>query len=143
MSKEEALKNHKNPPLNSLLHDARLERGWSQQQLAELLGTTSVNISRWENGSNFPTPYYRQKLCEVFGKTPAELGLIPRSHATKIWTVPFIRNPFFTGREPTPGIAPRAALDHQNGCADPGAGPLWTRRHRQNADRSRIRFSLW
>ena len=95
------MKKDKKPPLNSRLHDARLDRGWSQQDLAELVGTTFVNISRWENGSNFPNPYYRQKLCEVFGKTPAELGLIPpRSHANRIWTVPFIRNPFFTGREP-------------------------------------------
>ena len=83
------------------MHEARLDHGWSQQDLAELVGTTFVNISRWENGSNFPNPYYRQKLCDVFGKTPAELGLIPpRSHANRIWTVPFIRNPFFTGREP-------------------------------------------
>jgi len=96
-----AVKKDKKPPLNSRLHDARLERGWSQQDLAELVGTTFVNISRWENGSNFPNPYYRQKLCDVFGKTPAELGLIPpRSHANRIWTIPFLRNPFFTGREP-------------------------------------------
>ena len=95
------MKKDKKPPLNSRLHEARLERGWSQQDLAELVGTTFVNISRWENGSNFPNPYYRQKLCDVFGKTPAELGLIPpRSQANRIWTVPFIRNPFFTGREP-------------------------------------------
>ena len=95
------MKKDKKPPLNSRLHDARLDRGWSQQDLAELVGTTSVNISRWENGSNFPSPYYRQKLCDVFGKTPAELGLIPpRLAANRIWTVPFIRNPFFTGREP-------------------------------------------
>ncbi len=82
----------------------RLERGWSQQQLAEQVGTTSVNISRWENGSHFPTPYFRQKLGEVFGKSPAELGLVPTPsslpHVPKVWTVPFTRNPFFTGREP-------------------------------------------
>ena len=95
------MKKDKKPPLNSRLHDARLERGWSQQHLAKLVGTTFVNISRWENGSNFPIPYFRQKLCEIFGKTPAELGLIPpRPHTTRIWTVPFMRNPFFTGREP-------------------------------------------
>jgi len=95
------VKKDKKPSLNSRLHDARLERGWSQQQLADLVGTTFVNISRWENGLNFPVPYFRQKLCEVFGKTPAELGLVPpRLHATRVWTVPFMRNPFFTGREP-------------------------------------------
>ncbi|MGZ3644451.1 MAG: tetratricopeptide repeat protein [Ktedonobacteraceae bacterium] len=95
------MKKDKKPPLNSRLHDARLEHGWSQQDVAELVGTTFVNISRWENGSNFPNPYYRQKLCDVFGKTLAELGLIPpHLAANRIWTVPFVRNPFFTGREP-------------------------------------------
>ena len=59
------MKKDKKSPLNSRFHKARLERGWSQQDLAELVGTTFVNISRWENGSNFPTPYYRQKLCII------------------------------------------------------------------------------
>jgi tetratricopeptide (TPR) repeat protein len=97
------VKNDRKLPLNPHLRNARLGRGWSQEQLAELVDTTSVNISRWENGSNFPTPYFRQKLCEVFGKTPAELGLVPTPssslHAHKVWTVPITRNPFFTGRE--------------------------------------------
>jgi transcriptional regulator with XRE-family HTH domain len=61
---------------NPLLHDARVERGWSQLALADQIGTTAVNISRWENGSTFPTPYFRQRLCEIFGKSPEELGLI-------------------------------------------------------------------
>ena len=98
------MKNDGKPFLNSRLRDARVERGWSQQQLADRVGTTPINISRWENGSNFPIPYFRQKLCEVFGKSPAELGLVqlPLSlpHAPRVWTVPFTRNPFFTGREP-------------------------------------------
>src|SRR5260221_4184216 len=88
-------------PLNPRLRDARVERGWSQQELADQIGTTSVNVSRWENGSTFPTPYFRQRLCEVFGKTPAELGLLlPSSHSSKVWNIPNARNPFFTGREP-------------------------------------------
>jgi tetratricopeptide (TPR) repeat protein/transcriptional regulator with XRE-family HTH domain len=99
------VKNDRKLPLNSRLRDARVERGWSQQKLADQVGTTSVNISRWENGSNFPSPYYRQQLCEVFGKTLAELGLVPSSthdsspHVSRIWNIPIARNPFFTGRE--------------------------------------------
>lgn len=96
-------KNDKKFPPNPRLCNARLGRGWTQEQLAELVGTTSVNISRWENGSNFPIPYYRQKLCEVFGKTLVELGLVPTPssspQAHSIKTVPITRNPFFTGRE--------------------------------------------
>src|SRR5438105_6488890 len=72
-----AVKKDRTFPLNSRLHDARSERGWSQQNLADRIGTTPVNISRWENGSNFPSPYFRQRLGEVFGKTPTDLGLLP------------------------------------------------------------------
>src|SRR2546429_9833069 len=85
-------------PLNPRLRDARVERGWSQHELADHLGTTPVNISRWENGSNFPSPYFRQRLCEVFVKTPAELGLLP-PHGSRIGDIPIARNPFFTGRK--------------------------------------------
>ena len=86
---------------NPRLRKARAERGWSQQELAEKLGTTSVNISRWENGANTVSPYYRQRLHEIFEKTPAELGLEPESSpAARIKNIPITRNRFFTGREP-------------------------------------------
>jgi len=111
------VKNGRKFPLNSCLRDAREEQGWSQPRLAGEIGTTPVNISRWENGTTFPSPHYRQKLCEVFGKTPAELGLIPPAQSSsiipaetvpvpsapqspRVWNVPSTRNPFFTGREP-------------------------------------------
>jgi len=93
------VKNDRKFPPNRRLREARLDRGWSQQELADLIGTTFVNISRWENGTNFPSPYFRQQLCKVFGKTPAELGLLPPSHGSRIWNVPIVRNAFFTGRE--------------------------------------------
>jgi transcriptional regulator with XRE-family HTH domain/Tfp pilus assembly protein PilF len=96
------VKNDRRFPLNLLLRDARLERGWSQKELADQLGTTSVNISRWENGLTFPTPYFRQQLCEVFGKTPAELGLVPPpspAHDSRISNIPIAHTPLFTGRE--------------------------------------------
>jgi tetratricopeptide (TPR) repeat protein/transcriptional regulator with XRE-family HTH domain len=91
-------KHAKNP--NVRLRNAREEHGWSQKQLAELLGTTSVNVSRWENGTTFPSPYYLNGLQDVLGKTLPELGLIAAStHIDKIWHVPHAHNPFFTGRE--------------------------------------------
>src|SRR5207248_6604664 len=47
------------------------------------------------------SPYFRQRLCEVFGKTPVELGLLPpSSQASRIVNLPIAHNPFFTGREP-------------------------------------------
>ena len=79
-----------------------------------------MNISRWEKGVTVPSPYYRQRLGELFGKSIQELGLIPESSEERneevdtfldppgshpsplslpIWNVPYRRNPFFTGRE--------------------------------------------
>jgi tetratricopeptide (TPR) repeat protein/transcriptional regulator with XRE-family HTH domain len=95
------VKNDKKLPLNSRLHNARVAQGWSQQLLADKVGTTPVNISRWENGSTFPSPYFRQRLSEIFGKTPTELGLVPsQPPGSRIVNIPIARNPFFTGREP-------------------------------------------
>lgn len=55
------------------------EREWrqvSQEQLAEKIGTTALNISRWERGSTVPSFHFRRQLTEFFGKTAKELGLI-------------------------------------------------------------------
>jgi WD40 repeat protein/transcriptional regulator with XRE-family HTH domain len=60
----------------SKLRTLRLERNLTQEQLAEQIGTTKVNVSRWERGEIVPGLYYRQKLCELFGKSPYELGFL-------------------------------------------------------------------
>jgi tetratricopeptide (TPR) repeat protein/DNA-binding XRE family transcriptional regulator len=106
---------------NTRLSREREQRGWSQQELADQLGTTPVNVSRWERGLTTPSPYFRHKLCDLFGKTARELGLVedttgsrseqapagtlpepataPVPGTTLLWSVPHRRNPFFTGRE--------------------------------------------
>src|SRR5579875_2850778 len=50
-----------------LLMQARLSRGWTQQQLADLIGTTPQTVSRWERGIATPGPYHRGKLSALFG----------------------------------------------------------------------------
>ena len=52
-------------------------RGWSQARLAEALGTSARSVSRWEQGLAVPYPHYRKMLCNLFGKTAQELGLVP------------------------------------------------------------------
>src|SRR5579884_2437585 len=61
----------------SRLRQERFLRGWSQQALADQLGTTTVTVSRWERGTQFPGPMMRLKLCMLFEKTERELGLAP------------------------------------------------------------------
>ncbi len=103
---------------NQLLRQARLEHGWTQKDVADRIGAPlNLNVNRWERGTSKPSAYYIQKLCEVFGKTPAELGLLSSQlqeddssttqdqqpvsaslEPRRLWNVPFRRNPFFTGR---------------------------------------------
>src|SRR2546423_9709339 len=107
-------------PAISRLKREREQRCWTQSELAERIGTTRINVSRWENGVTTPSPYYRQRLGKLLEKSIQELGLAPESseehnkevapfsdppasHASTpplpIWNVPPRRNPFFTGRE--------------------------------------------
>jgi len=53
------------PAYNERLRHERVRRGWSQQDLADKIGTTPVNVGRWERGITTPGPYLRQKLCEI------------------------------------------------------------------------------
>jgi DNA-binding XRE family transcriptional regulator/uncharacterized protein YjiS (DUF1127 family) len=59
-----------------LLKQAREERGWSQRDVAEKVGTDSKTVSRWERGVASPSPYFRQRLAELFEKRLCELGLL-------------------------------------------------------------------
>ena len=104
---------------NRRLRNARLQSNWSQEELAEKVGTTALNIGRWERGVNQPGHFFRRKLCEVFAMAAQDLGLsvsnesaeTPQAPSTiavpastvpspvHVWNVPYRRNLFFTGRE--------------------------------------------
>lgn len=97
---------------NVRLKAAREQRCWSQEEVADRVGTSAVNVSRWERGVTHPTPHFRAKLCALFGKDAHELGLLAEQQPldtaheteqsapdTRIWSVPYSRNPFFTGRD--------------------------------------------
>lgn len=63
---------------NDLLRYQRELRGWSQQKVAELLGTNVETVSRWECGSSKPTPFFREKLCTLFEVSAEELGFMKK-----------------------------------------------------------------
>lgn len=65
---------------NRRLKQARELRGWSQAKVAEQIGTDATTVSRWERGLFSPTPYFRERLCTLFGKNAQELGLLEGSH---------------------------------------------------------------
>lgn len=70
---------------NELLRKERHLRGWSLKDVADRISCPDVRlIRRWESGNVFPSPAYRQKLCQLFEKNTDELGLIrTRSTRTK------------------------------------------------------------
>lgn len=96
-----------------------MQRNWRQQEVADHLGVALVTVQRWERGYQEPSAYYRVKLCALFGTSVQELGLLealqpPASEKSEardtvqpgtssseeiaLWTVPYARNPHFTGR---------------------------------------------
>lgn len=92
------------------LRRERTRLNWSQEKLADKLGVSVISINRWENDKVLPHPLYREQLCQLFGKSPEELGFIAQQHDTAvfpespasampIWMVPQRRNLYFTGRE--------------------------------------------
>lgn len=108
------------PTPNQILRYERERRGWSQLDLADKIGTTPLNVGRWERGITLPGPHFRVRLSEMFGKSPAELGLVSEPPVAPLavelsstqarttvvvetqaplWNVPYNRNHFFTGRE--------------------------------------------
>ena len=60
---------------SEVLKHERKRRGWSQADVAEKVGTDPNTVSRWERGLNVPGPFFIQKLCDVFEKTPEAFGL--------------------------------------------------------------------
>ncbi|MBE3561922.1 MAG: helix-turn-helix domain-containing protein [Ktedonobacteraceae bacterium] len=102
-----------------LLKAFRLQHNWTQAQVAEKIGTTNLNVSRWERGVMLPNLYFRQRLCELFEVSASELGFVsdeeslavetrPYDHTPafgetgstpSVWQIPYQRNPFFSGRE--------------------------------------------
>ncbi len=79
-------------PVRTALRAARTDRGWSQTDAAARLhdlarrrggagssaASLKTQLSRWENGHALPDPASRQLLVELYGRSAAELDLLPR-----------------------------------------------------------------
>lgn len=69
-------------PWYEILKEARIKRGWSQQDVAKKIGSTDRSIGRWERGQTFPDPYNRQRLAELYGQSVETLGLMEKKGAS-------------------------------------------------------------
>ena len=54
----------------------RQVRGWSQEDVATRIGSDPKTVGRWERGLTFPSPYFQQRLVDLFGKDAEALGFI-------------------------------------------------------------------
>ena len=61
---------------NQQLRYEREVRGWSQNRVAQEIGTTLNSVSMWERGLAIPSPYFREQLCRLFEKNAQELGFL-------------------------------------------------------------------
>jgi transcriptional regulator with XRE-family HTH domain len=74
---------------NQRLRRERQLRGWSQSHVAKQIKVPDYYISRWERGDVTPSPYYQQRLCELFEKTAEELGfLLPEGSSSVSLSTP-------------------------------------------------------
>ncbi len=59
--------------LGEKLRDARKRAGYTQRQLADIIGAKHNSVSNWEKGLNNPNPEMIGELCAVLNITPNDL----------------------------------------------------------------------
>ncbi len=62
------------PVPNTRLRSERERRGWTREYVADKIGGEVRTIGRWERGTTSPSPFYRQRLCELFEMDAEALG---------------------------------------------------------------------
>lgn len=80
------------------LKQLRSASGLTQEGLAELIGCSAGNISKWETGSSYPTAPSFHKICEFFGVSESWLLEKPIKSG-------FLRPSFFRSQVTTPKIS--------------------------------------
>ena len=57
----------------SFIKEKRIEKNYSQKDLAELLYVTESAVSKWERGVTYPDITLISELCKVLGVSEKEL----------------------------------------------------------------------
>ncbi|MBA2395259.1 MAG: tetratricopeptide repeat protein [Ktedonobacteraceae bacterium] len=73
---------------NILLRQARIARGWSQEDLAEHLKVHRTTVNRWEQGT-LPERFHQEQISLLFEKNFVQLGFLPDGMSTPLLD-PFI-----------------------------------------------------
>jgi tetratricopeptide (TPR) repeat protein len=84
-----------------LIRRARELLGLSQEELAQNINGAAITVSRWEREEGQgPNLFHQRHLVALFGLEVEELGYLQAGDEqarSKLWNVPFGRNPYFTG----------------------------------------------
>lgn len=73
----------------------RQQKGWSQKDLAELIGEKNGTVSTWENGTRFPREDKLEKLVELFNVSYDSLmGYAPREKNPQLKAEDFTEKDF-------------------------------------------------
>lgn len=90
-------------PFGALLRNFRIRRRLTQQQLAEAIGVHRNAIGRWERGDFLPAQKAMvlelARYLHLDEQESRQLLEASLTALTPYWQVPFLRNPYFTGRE--------------------------------------------
>ena len=76
-----------NLPWSEKLKRERMKHNWSQEDVSEKIGSDPKTVGRWERGESFPSPFHRQKLVDLYGKSAVELGFIKEDIDTANWSL--------------------------------------------------------
>ena len=61
------------PPLGTELRDRRVDRGWTQEELAARVGVSGRTVvSAWENNYDEPNDEHAARLVALFGESKRE-----------------------------------------------------------------------
>lgn len=73
---DSAIKKPKKAKPNVKLKEQRQLRGWSQDRVAQVIGTDPKRVGVWERGESLPAPEYQRKLIKLFERNAQELGFL-------------------------------------------------------------------
>ena len=67
---------------NNHLAQERVHREWTQREVADRLGTTSLTVSRWERGVIVPRAFFRERLSQLFEWSAQKPGIEPETRGS-------------------------------------------------------------
>lgn len=63
------------------LRACRINAGYTQREVAELVGVSEVSVVCWENGKGTPKMIYAQKMSELYGVPLAYMDFTKEGNA--------------------------------------------------------------